>query len=123
MKVYLALALALALAALALASCAGRALASGFDCVQPEFPQRSTSSENVRQVQKQIRSWRTCYAGYGAIRHTSQDAQKLNAEVDASLQKWLDATRALTARNALAAGALADVERERTDYLRSVQLR
>ena len=99
------------------------ALASGFDCVQPEFPQRSNSTDSVRQVQKQVRSWRTCYAGYGAIRYASQDAQRLNAEVDAGLQRWLDATRATAGRRAVSAVALADVERERLDYLRSVQLR
>lgn len=113
----------LALVAVALASCAAPVLASGFDCVPPEFPQRSTSAENVRQVQKQIRSWRTCYVGHGAIGYATQDAQKLNAEVDAALQKWLDATRASAGRHAVAAAALADIERERTDYLRSVQLR
>jgi hypothetical protein len=113
----------LALVAVALASITAPALASGFDCVPPEFPLRSTSNENARQVQKQVRSWRTCYVGFGAIRYATQDAQKLNAEVDAGLQKWLDATRAAAGRHAVAPGVLADIERERTAYLRSVQLR
>ncbi|NML61245.1 hypothetical protein HHL21_09165 [Massilia sp. RP-1-19] len=99
------------------------ALASGFDCVAPEFPQKSTSNESVRRVQKKINSWRACYAEQGAVGPATQDAQKLNAEVDAGLQKWIDATRAASGRNSVSAGTLATIERERTDYLRSVQLR
>ena len=113
----------LTLVTVVLAAATAPVLASGFDCVAPEFPHKSTSNESVRRVQKQINSWRTCYAEQGAVGHTPQDAQKLNAEVDAGIQKWLEATRAATGRNSVSAGTLAMIERERTDYLRSVQLR
>jgi hypothetical protein len=111
------------LVAVTLAAATAPALATSFDCVQPDFPQKSTSNESVRRVQKQINSWRACYAEQGAVGHTPQDAQKLNAEVDAGIQKWLEATRAATGRNSVSAGTLATIERERNDYLRSVQLR
>ena len=111
------------LVAVLLAAATGPALASSFDCVPPEFPQKSTSNESLRRVQKQINSWRACYAEQGAVGHTPHDAQKLNAEVDAGIQKWIDATRAATGRNSVSAGTLAAIERERTDYLRSIQLR
>lgn len=111
------------LVAAVLAAATAPALASGFDCVAPEFPQKSTSNEGVRKVQKKINSWRACYAEQDAVGHATQDAQKLNAEVDAGIQKWLDATRAANGRNAVSAGTLLTIERERTDYLRSVQLR
>lgn len=113
----------LTLVTVVLALATAPVLASGFDCVAPEFPQKSTSNEGVRRVQKQINSWRTCYAGQDAVGHATQDAQKLNAEVDAGIQKWIDATRAASARSAVSPGTLAAIERERTDYLRSVQLR
>lgn len=111
------------LAAAVLAAATAPALASGFDCVAPEFPQKSTSNESIRKVQKKINSWRACYAEQDAGGHATQDAQKLNAEVDAGIQKWLDATRAAHGRNSVSAGTLLTIERERTDYLRSVQLR
>lgn len=113
----------LTLAALVLAAASAPALASGFDCVAPEFPEKSTSNESVRRVQKQIDSWRVCYAGQDATGHATQDAQKLNAEVDAGIQKWIDATRAAASRGTVSPRTLATIERERTDYLRSVQLR
>ena len=113
----------LTLVTVVLAAATAPALASGFDCVAPEFPQKSTSNDSVRRVQKQINAWRACYAGQDAVGHATQDAQKLNAEVDAGIQKWIDATRAVSGRNAVNPGTLAIIERERTDYLRSVQLR
>lgn len=113
----------LTLARVVLAAATAPALAASFDCVQPDFPQKSTSNESVRRVHKQINSWRACYAEQGAVGQATQDAQKLNAEVDAGIQKWIDATRAATRRNSVSAGTLATIERERADYLRSVPLR
>lgn len=113
----------LTLAAVVLATCAGPVLASGFDCVAPEFPQRSTSKESVRRVQKQVKSWRACYAGQDLAGQTNADAQKLNAEVETALERWMEATRSASARNAANLATLAHIERERTLYLRSYQLR
>lgn len=113
----------LTLAMFLLASATAPAQASGFDCVAPEFPHRSSSNESVHRVQKQIKTWRSCYAGQEAAGHVTPDAQKLNAEVDAGIQKWIDATRSASARNPVNAAVLAHIERERTNYLRSGHLR
>lgn len=113
----------LALAAVMLATCGAPALASGFDCVAPEFPQRSKSSESVRRIQKQVQSWRACYTGYEVAGHANADAQKLNAEVETELEKWISATRLASRRNPVNAAVLSHIERERTYYLRTVQLR
>lgn len=112
----------LTLATLMLASAAAPALASSFDCVAPEFPHRSITSEGVHRVQKQIKSWRDCYASQEAAGQVTADAQKLNAEVDADIQKWIDATRAAS-RNSTSAAVLAHIENERARYLRTRHLR
>lgn len=113
----------LTLAAALLATCAAPALASGFDCIAPEFPQRSTSNESARRVQKQVKLWRACYAGHDLAGQANADAQKLNAEVETGLQNWMDATRLASSRSGANEATLAHIERERTLYLRSIRLR
>lgn len=113
----------LALAAALLTICATPALASSFDCVAPEFPQRSSSNESVRRIQKQVQSWRACYAGVEMSGHANADAQKLNAEVETGLEKWIEATRLASRRNRVNAAVLSHIERERTLYLRTVLVR
>lgn len=112
-----------ALAAALLVTCAPPVLASGFDCVAPEFPQRSSSTESARRIQKQVQSWRSCYSGYEVSGTANADAQKLNAQVETELEKWIAATRLASGRNPANAAVLSHIERERTYYLRMVQLR
>lgn len=113
----------LALVAVMLIICGTPAIASGFDCVAPEFPQRSSSNESVRRIQKQVQLWRACYTGYEVAGNANADAQKLNAEVETEVEKWIAATRQASSRNPANAAMLSDIERERTNYLRTVQLR
>lgn len=69
------------------------AQAASFDCVAPVFPGHSTSEEGVRRIEKQVRQWRACNASHRSNRE-SADVDKLRIEVDASLAKWIAATRA-----------------------------
>lgn len=112
----------LTLAALMLASAAAPAQATSFDCVAPDLPDRSITNQGVQRVQKKIKTWRDCYASQEAAGHVTADAQKLNAEVDAGIQKWIDATRAVS-RNPASAAVIAHIEHERARYLRSRHLR
>jgi len=98
------------------------ALASSFDCIAPEIPSRSVTREGVHRVQKQIKTWRACYAGQEASGRAGSDAQRLDAEVDAEIQKWMDATRLASSSPANAA-VLAHIERERIRYMQSRHLR
>lgn len=106
----------LPLAMLIMVSTAAPALATSFDCVAPELPLRSTTEADVHRVQKKIKIWRSCYAGQHAAGQVTPDAQKLNVEVHADIQKWIDATRAVSP-NPINASLLAYIERERNDYL------
>ena len=112
----------LTLARLALAFVVAPAMASSFDCVAPELPERSVTRESVHRVQKQIKTWRACYADQEASGNATADAQKLNAEVDADIQKWMDGTR-LSSRNSASSAVLAQIERERIHYLRTRHFR
>lgn len=112
----------LALVPFVLALAAAPAMASSFDCVAPELPDRSVTREGVHRVQKQIRTWRACYADQEASGNATTDAQKLNAEVDADIQKWMDGTR-LASRNPASSAVLAQIEQERMRYMRSRHLR
>lgn len=111
----------LTLAALMLAL-AAPAQATSFDCVALELPDRSITNQGVHRVQKKIKTWRDCYARQEAAGHVTADAQKLNAEVDADIQKWIDATRAVL-RNPANAAVIAHIEHERARYLRSRHVR
>ena len=112
----------LTLAQLALALASAPVMASSFDCVAPELPERSVTREGVHRVQKQIKTWRACYAGQEASGNATADAQKVNAEVDADIQKWMDGTR-LSSRGSASSAVLAQIEQERIRYLRLRHLR
>jgi hypothetical protein len=112
----------LVLVRLALTLAAAPAMASSFDCVAPDLPERSVTREGVHRVQKQIKTWRACYAGQEAAGNATADAQKLNAEIDADIQKWMDGTR-LASRSSASSAVLAQIEQERMRYLRLRQLR
>ena len=107
---------------LACATAPAPALASSFDCVAPEIPSRSLTREGAHRVQKQIKTWRACYAEREASGHANSDAQRLDAQVDADIQKWMDATRAASSSPASAA-VLARIERERIRYMQARHLR
>ena len=110
------------LAVFTLACASAPALASSFDCVAPDIPSRSVTREGVHRVQKQIKHWRACYAVQDASGQVGADAQKLDAQVDADIQKWMDATRSASSNPANAA-VLAHIERERIRYMQSRHLR
>lgn len=105
---------AMLIAALVLSGGTVSAHAANFDCVPPVFPEQSTSAEGVRRVEKQIRAWRTCYTGYTA-KHNSADAAKLNADVDAGVEKWMASTRAYSNHNAAADKSLVRARRSGAD--------
>jgi hypothetical protein len=94
---------------------AGQAQAASFDCVAPVFPAQSTSKEGVRRVEKAVRQWRACKAAHAAEPATV-DVDRLDAEVDASLAKWLAATRAYSSGQFNGQAVLAQFEREKVEY-------
>ena len=106
------------LAPLLLAAGMAPALASGFDCVQPSLPERSTTNESVRRVQKQIRAWYACYSDFAATGQATRDAERVGAEVDADIGRWLENTRAYSKQNR---SHLAHFERERSKSLRAAR--
>jgi hypothetical protein len=98
---------------LLLACLAASAQAASFDCVAPVFPDHSTSNEGVRRIEKQVRQWRACNVAH---RSESVDVDRLNAEVDASLAKWIAATRAYANGQLKDQRTLTQMEREKVDY-------
>ncbi|CUI05249.1 hypothetical protein [Massilia antarctica] len=80
------------LPSLALACGAASAQAASFDCVAPEFPDKSVSSQAARRVDEQVRAWEKCYAQFRAG-HWSIDAARQNDEVAAGLERWMTLTR------------------------------
>lgn len=89
--------------------------ASGFDCEAPKLPERSTSNEGVRRVQKQVRIWHRCYKAQAASGQVTADAERMRAEVDSDIVRWLENTRATSRSHA---GPLGSIERERRTFLR-----
>lgn len=92
---------------------AGTAQAAGFDCVAPVFPEHSTSQEGVRRVERQVRAWRACTSAYRASAESVQ-VDRLNGEVDASLAKWIAATRSYS--NGHSQNMLTEMERQKVEY-------
>lgn len=83
--------------ALALTSVASVHAAS-FDCVSPEFPDKSVSSQAARRIDEQVRAWEKCYAQFRAT-HWSIDAARQNDEVAAGLERWMTLARTPAASN------------------------
>jgi hypothetical protein len=94
---------------------AASAQAASFDCVAPVFPAHSSSNEGVRRVEKQLRQWRACYAAHNT-RVASVEVDKLNAEVDANLAKWIAATRFYSKGQSGGHERLTQMEREKAEY-------
>lgn len=94
------------------------ALASSFDCVQPSLPERSTTNESVRRVQKQVRAWYACYSDFAATGETTRDAERVAADVDADIGRWLENTRAYSKQNR---SYLAHFEAQRSKSLRAAR--
>ena len=92
---------------------AGSAQAASFDCVAPDFPVHSTSSEGVRRIERQVREWRTCTAAHRAGGEAVQ-VDRLNSEVDANLAKWIAATRSYS--NGHSDNMLTEMERQKVEY-------
>lgn len=80
-------------------ACAASVQAASFDCVTPEFPDKSVSSQAARRVDQQVRAWETCYAQFRATRW-SIDAARQNDEVTAGMERWTTLSRASAASNA-----------------------
>lgn len=77
---------------LALACGAASVQAASFDCVSPEFPAKTVSSQAARRVDEQVRAWEKCYAQFRAS-HWSIDAARQNDEVTAGLERWTTLSR------------------------------
>lgn len=78
---------------LALACGAASVQAASFDCVSPEFPEKSVSAQAARRVDEQVRAWEKCYAQFRAS-HWSIDAARQNDEVAAGVERWMTLSRA-----------------------------
>jgi hypothetical protein len=78
---------------LALACGAASVHAASFDCVTPEFPDKSVSSQAARRVDEQVRAWEKCYAQFRASQW-SIDAARQNDEVAAGVERWMTLVRA-----------------------------
>lgn len=100
---------------LVLACAAASAQAASYDCVAPVFPDHSTSNEGVRRIEKQVKQWRACKDSQRAEMDTLE-AERLNAEVEASLGKWINATRAYSKGQLNGRGTLTQMERDKADY-------
>lgn len=100
---------------LVLAGAAVSAQAASYDCVAPVFPDHSTSNEGVRRIEKQVKQWRACKDSQRAEMDTLE-AERLNAEVEASLGKWIAATRAYSKGQFKGGNTLTQMERDKTDY-------
>lgn len=92
-------------------ACAASVQAASFDCVSPEFPDKSVSSQAARRVDEQVRAWEKCYAQFRATRW-SIDAARQNDEVTAGVERW--ATLTLTLTRAPAASNTARAPRARS---------
>lgn len=95
----------------AIAGGAVSAQAASFDCVAPVFPSVSTTNEAARRVEKQVIAWRKCHAAYRAENDRIEVA-RMNAEVEAGLEKWLTATRGYWTRQGASVLAVSRLERE-----------
>ena len=91
------------------------AQAASFDCVEPDFPAQSTSSEGVRRVEKQVRQWRACKASHRS-EMGSAEVERLSTEVDARLAKWIASTRAYSNRQASGQRVRTEIEQEKAEY-------
>lgn len=100
---------------LVLAFGAAPARSASFDCVAPEFPAQSTSAEGVRRVEKQVRQWRACKAAHRA-EMGSAEVERLNAEVDVKLAKWIASTRAHASGQGGGQRVLIEMEQEKVEY-------
>ncbi|RSZ57746.1 hypothetical protein HF313_28040 [Massilia atriviolacea] len=89
---------------LALACGAASVQAASFDCVSPEFPDKTVSSQAARRVDDQVRAWEKCYAQYRAS-HWSIDAARQNDEVAAGVERWTLTRASATASAASTARA------------------
>jgi hypothetical protein len=89
--------------------------AASFDCVAPVFPGHSTSSDGVRKIEKEVRQWRACNAAHRS-RTGAVEVDRLNTEVDASLAKWIAATRAYSNGQFNSHDKLTEMEREKVEY-------
>ncbi|HEX8612434.1 MAG TPA: hypothetical protein VF800_14200 [Telluria sp.] len=100
------------LASLALACGAASVQAASFDCVSPEFPDKSVSSQAARRVDDQVRAWEKCYAQFRAS-HWSIDAARQNDEVAAGVERWMTLSRSTSrARGAEAPARVARGKRD-----------
>ncbi|MDM5180698.1 hypothetical protein F2P44_06135 [Massilia sp. CCM 8695] len=106
------MALSRILPSLALACGAASAQAASFDCVAPEFPDKSVSSQAARRVDDQVRAWEKCYAQFRAG-HWSIDAARQNDEVAAGLERWMTLTRSQGRRSS--ADGPARIARDKRD--------
>ncbi len=91
------------------------ARAASFDCVAPEFPIQSTSTESVRRVEKQVRQWRACNAAH-RTEMGSAEVERLNTDVDARLAKWIASTRAHGNGQGGGQRVLTALEQEKVEY-------
>lgn len=91
------------LALLALAALCAPALAAGAEvdprqmtqCQQPDFPNRSTSTESVRRVEKSLKAWRACFRAATAQRPNVDDMVAAAREyqlVKAHHEAWVNST-------------------------------
>ena len=100
---------------LMLAFNAASAQAASFDCVAPDFPAQSTSSEGVRRVEKQVRQWRACKASH-RLEMSSAEVERLSTEVDTRLAKWIASTRAYSNGHSGGQRVLTEMEQEKVEY-------
>jgi hypothetical protein len=100
---------------LVLACASASAQAASYDCVAPVFPDHSTSNEGVRRIEKQVKQWRACKDSHRAEMDTLE-ADRLNAEVEANLGKWIAATRAYSKGQFNGRGTLTQMEHDKADY-------
>jgi hypothetical protein len=103
------------LSLLLLCAIAVQAQAASFDCVAPVFPPVSTSSEGVRRVEKQVRQWRACTEAHRA-QMGLMEVERLRAEVDLGLAKWIASTRAYSNGQFKGQQRLTEIERGQSGY-------
>ena len=101
--------------AILFASAGARADAPVYDCVAPVVPTYSTTNEDVCKVEKQVRAWRACNVERASLIDPVK-LRKLNADVDAQLDKWILATRAYSTGAADADKSLSRMVRDKHDY-------
>ncbi len=106
---------------LVLALGAVSAQGASFDCVAPVYPNFSGSNESARRVERQVRAWRKCHAAYRA-EHDRIEVARMNAEVEAGLEKWLTATRGYWTRQGGSVHTISRLERDTSVHTFATQV-